>query len=110
MIARLMRLPHASQASAALAAETGGVAGLETVGAVKGARVLQTGVTITVENAATGAANVAMASHASQWSRQASGYLRWRNEAGEYLDIDGNVVDRSEALFNERTRIMHEDP
>jgi len=45
LIARLMKLPRATQASAALAAETGGVA-LEAVGAVKEVRVLQGGVAI----------------------------------------------------------------
>src|SRR5687767_8806261 len=62
LIARLMKLPRATQASAALAAETGGVA-LEAVSAVKEVRVLQGGVAITVEGAATGAVAVAMAAH-----------------------------------------------
>jgi len=61
VIARLMKLPRATQASAALAAETGGV-GLEAVAAVKEVRVLQGGVAITVEGVAKGAAGVAMAS------------------------------------------------
>ena len=60
LIARLMKLPRAAQASAALAAETGGV-GLEAVGAVKEVRVLQGGVAIAVEGAAQGAAGLAMA-------------------------------------------------
>jgi len=62
LIARLMKLPRAAHASAALAAETGGV-GLEAAGAVKGAQMLQGGVAITVEGAATGAVGVAMAAH-----------------------------------------------
>jgi len=62
VIARLMKLPRATQASAALAAETGGV-GLEAVAAVKEVRVLKGGVAITVEGVAKGAAGVAMASH-----------------------------------------------
>jgi hypothetical protein len=62
LIARLMKLPQAVQASATLAAETGGVT-LEAVGAVKGAQVLQGGVAITVAGAAQGAAAVAMAAH-----------------------------------------------
>jgi hypothetical protein len=63
VIARLMKLPRATQASAALAAETGGV-GLGAVGAVKEVRVLQGGVAITVKGAATGAVGVAaMAAH-----------------------------------------------
>jgi len=60
LIARLMKLPRAAQASAALAAETGGV-GLEAVGAVKDVRVLQGGVAIAVEGAAQGAVGFAMA-------------------------------------------------
>ena len=60
LIARLMKLPRAAQASAALAAETGGVA-LEAVGAVKEVRVLQAGVAIAVDGVATGAVGVAMA-------------------------------------------------
>src|SRR6185369_16718835 len=59
LIARLMKLPRATQASAALTAETGGV-GLEAVGAVKEVRILQGGVAITVEGAATGALGIAM--------------------------------------------------
>jgi hypothetical protein len=62
LIARLMKLPRAAQASAALAAETGGVA-LEAVGTVKGVRVLQGGVALTVGGVANGAVGVAMASH-----------------------------------------------
>jgi hypothetical protein len=45
---------------------------------------------------------------ASQWSRQANGYFRWKNAAGEFLDIDGNVVSRSNLLFDELTHIMYE--
>jgi hypothetical protein len=62
LIARLMKLPRATQASAALAAETGG-GGLEAVAAVTEARVLPGGVAITVEGAAQGAVGVAMAAH-----------------------------------------------
>jgi hypothetical protein len=193
LIARLMKLPRATQASAALAAETGGV-GLEAVGAIKGAQVLQGGVAITVEGAATGAVAVAMAANgqgpgassgaeggqssrpangtavrptqpfprktlrgvseswlkrnkprgwkqvptdnnggwkwldengterlrfmrpngrnpaASKWSRQANGYFRWTDEAGKYLDVDGNVVDEGAAFFDERTHIIYEGP
>jgi len=192
LIARLMKVPRATQASAALAAETGGV-GLEVVGAIKEVRVLQSGVAITVEGAAQGAVGVAMVSQgpvpgpasrtdreggrpadgkairspqpfprktlrgvseswlkrnkprgwkqvptdngggwkwfdengverlrfmrpnglnpaSSKWSRQTNGYLRWQNEVGEYLDVDENVVNRSEALFEERTHIIYEGP
>ncbi len=65
LIARLMKLPRATQASAALAAETGGV-GLEAVTAIKEAHVLQSGVAITVESVAKGAVGVAMASHGAR--------------------------------------------
>src|SRR3954464_3657857 len=64
LIARLMRLPRAAQASAALAAETSGVS-LEAIGAVKDVRVLQGGVAIAVEGVAQGAVSVAMAAHAT---------------------------------------------
>jgi hypothetical protein len=47
---------------------------------------------------------------ASQWSRQANGYFRWQDEAGNYLDIDGNVVPPSHPQFNGRTHIMYEGP
>jgi hypothetical protein len=62
LVARLMKLPRAAQASAALAAETGGV-GLEAVGAVKEVRALPGGVAIAVEGAANGAAGLAMAAN-----------------------------------------------
>jgi len=62
MIARLMKLPRAAQASAALAAETGG-GGLEAVSAVKEVRVLQGGVAITIEGVAQGALGAVMAAH-----------------------------------------------
>jgi hypothetical protein len=45
----------------------------------------------------------------SQWSRQASGYFRWQNENGEFLDIDGNIVQPGPG-FNESTHIMYEGP
>ncbi|HEY8207039.1 MAG TPA: hypothetical protein VIG99_06150 [Myxococcaceae bacterium] len=62
VIARLMKLPKASRASAALATETGG-AGLEMAGQVKGVRVSASGVTIAVEGPGKGAVGFAMASH-----------------------------------------------
>jgi len=62
LIARLMKLPCATQASAALAAETGGAA-LEAVGAVREVRVLQGGVAISIDGTAKGAMGVAMATH-----------------------------------------------
>ena len=62
LIARLMKLPRATQASAALATETGSV-GLELAGAVGEASVAQSGIAITVQGAVTGAVGVAMAVH-----------------------------------------------
>ncbi|HYV46080.1 MAG TPA: hypothetical protein VFA20_14520 [Myxococcaceae bacterium] len=62
LIARLMKLPRASEASAALATETGGV-GLEMTGQVKGVRVTAGGVAITVDSPAMGAVTFAMAGH-----------------------------------------------
>jgi hypothetical protein len=72
LIARLMKLPRAAQASAALAAETGG-AGLEAVSAVKEVRALQGGVAIAVEGIAQGAVGVAMAAHGTPPSMSSSG-------------------------------------
>jgi hypothetical protein len=46
----------------------------------------------------------------TQHSRQSNGYFRWVNEANEYLDIDGRVVPRAAAGFEERTHIMYEGP
>ena len=45
---------------------------------------------------------------ASQWSRQSNGYFRWTNEAGEYLDVDGNVVPRNHPQYLELTHIRYE--
>jgi RHS repeat-associated protein len=45
---------------------------------------------------------------ASQWSRQANGYFRWQNGAGEFLDINGSVVSKSNPLFSELTHILYE--
>src|SRR5258705_12702335 len=60
LIARLMKLPRAGQASAALATETEGV-GLEAAGRIKEAHVLPGGVTIVLEGTAKAAVGVAMA-------------------------------------------------
>jgi hypothetical protein len=46
----------------------------------------------------------------SQWSRQANGYFRWLDEAGNFLDVDGNVVPPSHPLFQELTHIIYEGP
>jgi hypothetical protein len=62
LIARLMKLPRATQASAAMATETGGV-GLEGAGAVSEASVVPGGIAITVQGAVTGTVGVAMAVH-----------------------------------------------
>jgi hypothetical protein len=47
----------------------------------------------------------------SQWSRMENGYFRWRDENGNYLDIDGNIVDESvvgKDIFNFKTHIPYE--
>ncbi|WP_434300763.1 hypothetical protein [Corallococcus exiguus] len=44
----------------------------------------------------------------NKWCRQANGYLRWQNSAGQHLDIDGNVVDRMDPRFQELTHILYE--
>jgi hypothetical protein len=86
LIARLMKLPRATQASAALAAETGGV-GLEAVSAIKEVRALQGGVAIIVEGASRGAVGVTMAVHgegpranpASSTSAEKTTPTKWGN-------------------------------
>jgi RHS repeat-associated protein len=50
------------------------------------------------------------------WVRQEQGYFRWKNEKGEFLDADGNVVPvpskgaskEEKDLFNEKTHIIYE--
>jgi hypothetical protein len=64
LIARLMMLPRASQASAALATETGGV-GLEMISQAKGVRVSAGGLAIAIQGPVKGAVSFAMASHGS---------------------------------------------
>ena len=44
----------------------------------------------------------------SQWARQENGYMRWQNEGGEFLDIDGNVVRRTDPMFQQKTHIPYE--
>lgn len=44
----------------------------------------------------------------SQWSRQSNGYFRWKNQAGEFLDADGNVVPKAHPDFHGRTHIPYE--
>ena len=60
VIARLMKLPGNAAASAAVAKDTGGV-GLESVPRITSAKVLQDGVTLTVDGVAQGTLGVAMA-------------------------------------------------
>jgi hypothetical protein len=52
LLSRVMRLPKAAQASAALASDTGGKLVLADVGQVSGARVAETGVTVVLAPAA----------------------------------------------------------
>ncbi|MET0417368.1 MAG: hypothetical protein ABW022_15255 [Actinoplanes sp.] len=54
---------------------------------------------------------------AGDWSRQANGYLRWQSsQSGDspadnlFLDQDGNLVDKSDPLFAEKTHIVYEGP
>jgi hypothetical protein len=46
----------------------------------------------------------------SQWSRQASGYFRWQDAAGNFLDASGNAVPTSHPQFQELTHIIYEGP
>jgi hypothetical protein len=87
LIARLMKLPRASQASAALAVETGGV-GLEVVGTVKGVRVLQGGVALALPGAAKGAVGVAMTAHGPGPASASSTSL-----PGQVVPGEENVAD-----------------
>jgi hypothetical protein len=45
---------------------------------------------------------------ANKWARQANGYFRWQNAAGQHLDIDGNVIDIMDPRFQELTHIPYE--
>jgi RHS repeat-associated protein len=45
-----------------------------------------------------------------QWSRQSTGYIRWRNAEGAYLDIEGNIVSLGAGDFAERTHVPYEGP
>ena len=45
---------------------------------------------------------------ANKWARQANGYFRWQNAAGQHLDIDGNIVDITDPRFQELTHIPYE--
>jgi hypothetical protein len=44
----------------------------------------------------------------SQWSRMENGYFRWMNEKGEFLDVDGKVVSRSDPDYQWKTHIPYE--
>jgi hypothetical protein len=46
----------------------------------------------------------------SQWSREANGYFRWKDEGGNFLDASGNVVDPKNPNFQELTHIIYEGP
>ena len=46
----------------------------------------------------------------NQYARQSHGYIRWQNANGDYLDIDGNVVPRSDTNFDWKTHIPYEGP
>jgi len=104
LIARLRKLPRATQASAALAAETGG-GGLEAVGAIKDVRVLQGGVAITVEGAATGAVGVAMAANGRAPCRQSEPATASANR--EDLSKAAGVLDKGELTVAGRSLRKH---
>ena len=42
-----------------------------------------------------------------KWERMKQGYWRRQNENGDFLDVDGNVVKRSDENFNEKTHIPY---
>ncbi|MFN9371784.1 MAG: DUF4157 domain-containing protein [Planctomycetaceae bacterium] len=45
-----------------------------------------------------------------QWSRQEVGYFRWCNEAGEFMDIAGNVIKKSDPEYEFKTHIAYTGP
>jgi hypothetical protein len=45
---------------------------------------------------------------ASQWARQSNGYFRWKDAAGNFLDVDGNVVRPDHPRFQELTHVLYE--
>jgi hypothetical protein len=45
---------------------------------------------------------------ASQWARQSNGYFRWKDAAGNFLDVDGNVVGPNHPRFQELSHISYE--
>ena len=44
----------------------------------------------------------------SQWARQENGYLRWQNGKGDFLDVNGKVVQKTDPKFQEKTHIPYE--
>jgi hypothetical protein len=44
----------------------------------------------------------------SKWSRGANGYMRWKNEKDEFLDVDGNVVPKDDPDYDILTHIPYE--
>ncbi|MFP4438782.1 MAG: hypothetical protein ACLFVO_16190, partial [Chloroflexaceae bacterium] len=44
------------------------------------------------------------------WSRQRTGYMRWQDEFGNFLDIDCNPVPRNDPDLQEKTHIPYEGP
>ncbi|MCB9286263.1 MAG: DUF4157 domain-containing protein [Lewinellaceae bacterium] len=44
----------------------------------------------------------------NKYGRQSNGYFRWNNENGDFLDIDGNIIPRSDPDFQWKTHIPYE--
>jgi RHS repeat-associated protein len=44
----------------------------------------------------------------SQWARMDNGYFRWLDEYGNYMDVDGNAIKKTDPQFNEKTHIRYE--
>ncbi|HYV44077.1 MAG TPA: polymorphic toxin type 47 domain-containing protein [Myxococcaceae bacterium] len=111
LVARLMKLPRAAQASAALATETGGVR-LEVVGQVKNVRVVPSGVAISVEGVGRGAIGVAMAAHGSQPAPEDPASKNgWKLDPAKDLDWrgTGRTVEDGLAEAFRRTGIPREE-
>lgn len=44
----------------------------------------------------------------SQWSRMENGYFRWLDENGNFLDIDGKMIPKTDLDFPVKTHIPYE--
>lgn len=45
----------------------------------------------------------------ARWAHERTGYFRRMNEKGQFLDMHGNVVEKSDPLFHVKTHIIPEN-